>query len=61
MATKKGREIFDALTLDETWILADKLTSGATMASRGPTRDHDTCIEIFDVIHDVQANFKKAT
>jgi hypothetical protein len=56
---KQGPEIFEALTHDETWVLAQKLTSGATMAGYGVGGDHDTCMEIFDVIGDVQANWKK--
>lgn len=60
MAGKTGPAMFADLTRDETWILADKLTSGATMADRGPAPDHDTSMEIYDVIGDVQANWKVA-
>lgn len=60
MAGKTGPEMFADLTRDETWILADKLTSGASMVSHGPVHAHDMCMEIYDVIGDVQANFKRA-
>ena len=41
MAGKTGPAMFADLTNYETWILADKLTSGATMADRGLSPDHD--------------------
>jgi len=60
MAKKNsGQGMFDALTNDETWILASKLTSGAETVARVAGGDHDTCMEIFDVAGDVQANWKK--
>lgn len=59
-STKKGPEIFEALTYDETWILASKLTSGAIMSGHAVGGDHATTMEIHDVTADVQANWAKS-
>lgn len=58
MGTKKGPDMFAALTDGERHVLNTKLTSGGVAASFG-TCDHATALEIFMVNADVAAPWAK--